>query len=100
MRCADKGFDLVCITVQGRREANATAKIREGLFKNALEKICMNPGNFADGRKYFEEKIYETEEACVFATTILVGGDASFDRKMQGLEPLQTIPVEKGESSW
>lgn len=84
MRCADKGFDLVRITVQGRREANAAAKIREGLFKkgydiplcadmhfqpkvallvaDALEKIRINPGNFADGRKDFEEKVYETEE--------------------------------------
>lgn len=83
MRCADKGFDLVRITVQGRREATAAAKIREGLFKkgydiplcadmhfqpkvallvaDALEKIRINPGNFADGRKDFEEKIYETE---------------------------------------
>uniref|UniRef100_A0A6U9XWI6 4-hydroxy-3-methylbut-2-en-1-yl diphosphate synthase (ferredoxin), chloroplastic n=1 Tax=Pseudo-nitzschia australis TaxID=44445 RepID=A0A6U9XWI6_9STRA len=84
MRCADEGFDLVRITVQGRREADAAAKIREGLFKkgydiplcadmhfqpkvalqvaDCLEKIRINPGNFADGRKDFEEKIYETEE--------------------------------------
>ena len=84
MRCADKGFDLVRVTVQGKREANACAKIREGLFKkgydiplcadmhfqpvvalmvaDAVEKIRINPGNFADGRKDFEEKIYETEE--------------------------------------
>lgn len=84
MRCADKGFDLVRITVQGRREANAAMKIREGLFKKgydiplcadmhfqpkvalmvaeALEKIRINPGNFADGRKDFAEKVYETEE--------------------------------------
>jgi len=84
MRCADKGFDLVRITVQGRREADAAARIREGLFKkgydiplcadmhfqpkvslmvaDCLEKIRINPGNFADGRKDFEEKIYETEE--------------------------------------
>jgi (E)-4-hydroxy-3-methylbut-2-enyl-diphosphate synthase len=87
MRCADKGFELVRITVQGRREANAAAKIREGLFKkgydiplcadmhfqpkvallvaDALEKIRINPGNFADGRKDFEEKVYETEKEYV-----------------------------------
>jgi len=84
MRCADTGFDLVRITVQGKREADAAAKIREGLFKkgydiplcadmhfqpkvalmvaDCLEKIRINPGNFADGRKDFAEKIYETEE--------------------------------------
>jgi len=84
MRCADTGFDMVRITVQGRREADAAAKIRESLFKkgydiplcadmhfqpkvalmvaDCLEKIRINPGNFADGRKDFEEKVYETEE--------------------------------------
>mmetsp|Transcript_28196 Transcript_28196/g.60062 ORF Transcript_28196/g.60062 Transcript_28196/m.60062 type:complete len:758 (-) Transcript_28196:95-2368(-) len=84
MRCADKGFDMVRITVQGKREANAAAEIREGLFKkgydiplcadmhfqpkvaqlvaDAVEKIRINPGNFADGRKDFEEKVYETED--------------------------------------
>lgn len=83
MRCADKGFDLVRITVQGKREADACLKIREGLFKkgydiplcadmhfqpvvasmvaDCLEKIRINPGNFADGRKDFDEKIYETD---------------------------------------
>lgn len=84
IRCADKGFDLVRITVQGKREANAAMQIREGLFKkgydiplcadmhfqpkiallvaDAVEKIRINPGNFADGRKDFDEKVYETEE--------------------------------------
>lgn len=83
MRCADKGFDLVRITVQGKREANAAMQIREGLFKkgydiplcadmhfqpkvalmvaDAVEKIRINPGNFADGRKDFDEKVYESE---------------------------------------
>eukprot|EP00565_Helicotheca_tamesis_P002755 CAMPEP_0185731712 /NCGR_PEP_ID=MMETSP1171-20130828/13786_1 /TAXON_ID=374046 /ORGANISM="Helicotheca tamensis, Strain CCMP826" /LENGTH=755 /DNA_ID=CAMNT_0028401027 /DNA_START=61 /DNA_END=2328 /DNA_ORIENTATION=+ len=83
MRCADKGFDLVRITVQGKREANAAMSIREGLFKkgydiplcadmhfqpkvaqmvaDAVEKIRINPGNFADGRKDFDEKVYESE---------------------------------------
>jgi len=83
MRCADKGFDLIRITVQGKREANASMKIRESLFKkgydiplcadmhfqpkvalmvaDAVEKIRINPGNFADGRKDFEEKVYESE---------------------------------------
>lgn len=84
MRCADKGFDLVRVTVQGKREAKACMAIREGLNKKgydiplcadmhfqpvvalmvaeAVEKIRINPGNFADGRKDFAEKVYETEE--------------------------------------
>ena len=66
----------------GMKEAEACHKIREGLFKKgydiplcadmhfqpkvairvaeALEKIRINPGNFADGRKSFEEKVYES----------------------------------------
>lgn len=84
MRCADKGFDMVRVTVQGKREAKACLAIREGLNKKgydiplcadmhfqpvvalmvaeAVEKIRINPGNFADGRKDFEEKVYETED--------------------------------------
>jgi (E)-4-hydroxy-3-methylbut-2-enyl-diphosphate synthase len=84
VRCADKGFDLVRITVQGKREAEAAMRIREGLFKkgydiplcadmhfqpkvamlvaDAVEKIRINPGNFADGRKDFEDHVYESEE--------------------------------------
>jgi (E)-4-hydroxy-3-methylbut-2-enyl-diphosphate synthase len=84
IRCADKGFDLVRITVQGKREADAAMRIREGLFKkgydiplcadmhfqpkvamlvaDAVEKIRINPGNFADGRKDFEDHVYESEE--------------------------------------
>ena len=72
------------MTVQGRREASACAQIREKLFKkgydiplcadmhfnpvvaslvaDAVEKIRINPGNFADGRKDFDDHIYETEE--------------------------------------
>ena len=37
MRCADTGFDLVRITVQGKREANAAMKIREALFKKGYD---------------------------------------------------------------
>lgn len=80
-RCADAGADIVRITVQGRREAEACMRIREQLFKDrydvplvadihfqpavammvaeAFEKIRINPGNFADGRKTFEEINYD-----------------------------------------
>merc|ERR1719243_579090 len=85
MRCADTGFDLVRITVQGKREADSAAKIREGLFKKgydiplcadmhfqpavaiktaeAVEKIRINPGNFADGRKQDEDEVSFDSEA-------------------------------------
>lgn len=80
-RCADAGADIVRITVQGKREAEACMRIREQLFKDrydtplvadihfqpavammvaeAFEKIRINPGNFADGRKTFEEINYD-----------------------------------------
>jgi len=81
MRCADAGAQLVRLTVQGQREADATMKIKEGLLKagyttplvadihfapkiamqvcEAFDKIRINPGNFADGRKTFKEITYE-----------------------------------------
>ena len=85
MRCADEGFDLVRITVVGMKEALACHEIREGLFQKgydipicadmhfqpkvaiktaeAVEKIRINPGNFADGRKQdASEVVYETDE--------------------------------------
>jgi (E)-4-hydroxy-3-methylbut-2-enyl-diphosphate synthase len=79
--CADAGADMVRITVQGRKEAQACMKIREQLFKDnyytplvadihfqpavalmvaeAFEKIRINPGNFVDGRKSFEVINYD-----------------------------------------
>ncbi|KAL4857829.1 4-hydroxy-3-methylbut-2-en-1-yl diphosphate synthase (ferredoxin) [Chlorella vulgaris] len=80
-RCADAGADIVRITVQSKREAEACMRIRERLFKDkydtplvadihfqpavalmvadAFEKIRINPGNFADGRKTFDEINYD-----------------------------------------
>lgn len=80
-RCADAGADIVRITVQGRKEAEACMEIRERLFKDkydtplvadihfqpavammvaeAFEKIRINPGNFADGAKKFDVIDYD-----------------------------------------
>jgi len=80
-RCVDAGAELVRITVQGKKEAQACMEIREALFKDrydvplvadihfqpqvammvaeAFEKIRINPGNFADGRKTFDEINYD-----------------------------------------
>ena len=82
-KCADAGADIVRLTVQGKREAEAAAEIRRRLFEDgytvplvadihfapkiamkvaeAFEKIRVNPGNFADGTKSFEERTYEDE---------------------------------------
>eukprot|EP00277_Geminigera_cryophila_P023702 CAMPEP_0179464298 /NCGR_PEP_ID=MMETSP0799-20121207/46154_1 /TAXON_ID=46947 /ORGANISM="Geminigera cryophila, Strain CCMP2564" /LENGTH=739 /DNA_ID=CAMNT_0021268021 /DNA_START=24 /DNA_END=2243 /DNA_ORIENTATION=+ len=81
MRCADAGAQLVRLTVQGQREADAASRIKEGLLKKgyttplvadihfapkiamqvaeAFDKIRINPGNFADGRKSFKEISYD-----------------------------------------
>merc|ERR1719316_596793 len=82
IKCADEGFDLVRVTVVGMKDAKAYMKIREGLdargydiplcadmhfapkvaLADAVEKIRINPGNFVDGRKTFENTVYETDE--------------------------------------
>ena len=82
LKIAAEGVDLVRLTVQGRFEADACVKIRESLFvkgcdvplvadihfapavalrvAEAFEKVRINPGNFADGKKSFENKVYDT----------------------------------------
>ena len=121
MRCADEGFDLVRITVQGRREADAAAKIREGLFKkgydiplcadmhfqpkvalmvaDAVEKIRINPGNFADGRKDFEEKIYETEEDYIKEREYLTSAMLPLVQKCKELNRCMRIGTNHGSLS-
>jgi (E)-4-hydroxy-3-methylbut-2-enyl-diphosphate synthase len=121
MRCADKGFDLVRITVQGRREATAAAKIRESLFKkgydiplcadmhfqpkvallvaDALEKIRINPGNFADGRKDFKEKIYETEADYITERQYLVEAMYPLVEKCKELDRCMRIGTNHGSLS-
>jgi (E)-4-hydroxy-3-methylbut-2-enyl-diphosphate synthase len=121
IRCADKGFDLVRITVQGKREANAAMKIREGLFKkgydiplcadmhfqpkvalmvaDAVEKIRINPGNFADGRKDFEEHVYETEADYVSERSYLVEAMAPLLEKCKSLDRCMRIGTNHGSLS-
>ena len=84
IKIAKEGADLVRLTVQGRFEADACMKIRESLWQKgydiplvadihfapavalrvaeAFEKVRINPGNFADGIKSFENKVYNTRE--------------------------------------
>ncbi|GAB5037048.1 4-hydroxy-3-methylbut-2-enyl diphosphate synthase [Nannochloropsis oceanica] len=106
MRVADVGGDLFRITVQGKKEAEACHSIREELFKRgydiplvadihfqpkvalltaeAVEKIRINPGNFADGAKKFTEINYENEE--------------DFRREVEYIEEVFTPLVEKCKS--
>eukprot|EP00448_Togula_jolla_P012108 CAMPEP_0170595968 /NCGR_PEP_ID=MMETSP0224-20130122/14851_1 /TAXON_ID=285029 /ORGANISM="Togula jolla, Strain CCCM 725" /LENGTH=769 /DNA_ID=CAMNT_0010920197 /DNA_START=50 /DNA_END=2359 /DNA_ORIENTATION=- len=74
--CADAGVDIVRITVQGMREAKACEHIKRRLLEDGyttpivadihftpkvalvcadfVDKVRVNPGNFADGRKSFD----------------------------------------------
>lgn len=82
LKIAKEGADLVRLTVQGKFEADACKAIRESLWEkgsdmplvadihfspavamrvaDAFEKVRVNPGNFADGIKSFENKVYNT----------------------------------------
>ncbi|XP_020689848.1 4-hydroxy-3-methylbut-2-en-1-yl diphosphate synthase (ferredoxin), chloroplastic [Dendrobium catenatum] len=84
MRIADKGADIVRITVQGKREADACFEIKNSLVQNnyniplvadihfapsvalrvaeCFDKIRVNPGNFADRRAQFVKLEYDEED--------------------------------------
>ncbi|KAL9274459.1 4-hydroxy-3-methylbut-2-en-1-yl diphosphate synthase (ferredoxin), chloroplastic-like protein [Drosera capensis] len=84
MRIADSGADIVRITVQGKKEADACFEIKNSLVQKnyniplvadihfapsvalrvaeCFEKIRVNPGNFADRRAQFEQLEYTGEE--------------------------------------
>ncbi|CAN1171917.1 4-hydroxy-3-methylbut-2-en-1-yl diphosphate synthase (ferredoxin), chloroplastic [Linum perenne] len=84
MRIADHGADIVRITVQGKREADACFDIKNTLIQKnytiplvadihfappvalrvaeCFDKIRVNPGNFADRRAQFEKLEYTEED--------------------------------------
>ncbi|GFE54974.1 4-hydroxy-3-methylbut-2-en-1-yl diphosphate synthase [Babesia ovis] len=84
IRCQQYGAAIVRLAVQSPREARASAVIKEKLLakgcniplvadihyspKVALmaaeifDKVRVNPGNYVDGRKDWDEKVYKTEE--------------------------------------
>lgn len=84
MRIADKGADIVRITVQGKKEADACFEIKNTLVQKnyniplvadihfapsvalrvaeCFDKIRVNPGNFADRRAQFEQLEYSEDD--------------------------------------
>ncbi|KAI7740796.1 hypothetical protein M8C21_018415 [Ambrosia artemisiifolia] len=84
MQIADRGADLVRITVQGKREADACFEIKNTLVQKnyniplvadihfapsvalrvaeCFDKIRVNPGNFADRRAQFEQLEYTDDD--------------------------------------
>ena len=81
MKLADHGCEIVRVTVQGMKEAEACEKIKEGLIKKGyatplvadihfyppaalrvidfVDKVRINPGNFVDKRASFKEIIHD-----------------------------------------
>jgi len=121
IRCADEGFDLVRVTVVGMKDAKACLKIREGLdargyniplcadmhfqpkvalvVADAVEKIRINPGNFVDGRKSFEEKVYETEEDFISERKFFVEAFTPLVQKCKELNRAMRIGTNHGSLS-
>ncbi|KAK4358702.1 hypothetical protein RND71_020931 [Anisodus tanguticus] len=84
MKIADAGADIVRITVQGKKEADACFEIKNSLVQKnyniplvadihfapsvalrvveCFEKIRVNPGNFADRRAQFEQLEYTEDD--------------------------------------
>lgn len=105
-----EGASLARLTVQGRFEADACQKIRDSLDEKGIdiplvadihfapavalrvadsfEKIRINPGNFADGIKSFEDKVYDSREEY----------DADIPQIEALLEPLVLKMKEKGRA--
>ena len=121
IKCADEGFDLVRVTVVGMKDAKACLKIREGLdargydiplcadmhfqpkvalvVADAVEKIRINPGNFVDGRKDFEEKIYETEDDFIAEREFFIEAFTPLVKKCKELNRAMRIGTNHGSLS-
>lgn len=78
---ADAGCEIARVTVQGKKEARACEKIKNGLLQRGysiplvadihfyppaalsvapfVDKVRINPGNFADPRAQFKRKVYD-----------------------------------------
>ena len=101
LRCKEAGADMVRLTVQGIGEAKNSLKIREQLDAQgvhiplvadmhfnrkaamiaceAYDKIRVNPGNFADGRKTFEEIDYDVGGGVLFIHAAMACGFDAID---------------------
>ncbi|KAF6167890.1 hypothetical protein GIB67_027668 [Kingdonia uniflora] len=102
MQIADQGADLVRITVQGKKEADACFEIKNTLVQKnyniplvadihfappialrvaeCFDKIRVNPGNFADRRAQFEKLEYTEDD---------------YDKELEHIEQVFTPLVEK-----
>ena len=121
IKCADEGFDLVRVTVVGMKDAKACMEIRKGLdargyniplcadmhfapkvalaVADAVEKVRINPGNFVDGRKTFEETVYETDEDYFKERAFFVDQFAPLVEKCKKLNRAMRIGTNHGSLS-
>ncbi|KAL8453559.1 hypothetical protein Emag_001778 [Eimeria magna] len=105
LRCAAAGADMVRLTVQGPREAEASRAIVEqlrelgcavplvadihfqprvaSLCSDVFEKIRVNPGNLADGRKVWEEE----PAAAAASSSTSTSASADEGQGFMGLSP-------------
>lgn len=102
IRLADEGCEIVRVTVQGKKEAEACAGIKEGLLKRGysiplvadihfyppaallvaeyVDKVRINPGNFIDKRASFKTIVYD---------------DKTYEQELERLEEKFVPLVEK-----
>lgn len=102
MRLADAGCEIIRVTVQGMKEADACEQIKNGLLQlgitiplvadihfyppaamrvvDFVEKVRVNPGNFVDKRAIFKTIVYD---------------DASYAKEIEKIEEKFTPLVEK-----
>lgn len=102
IQLADRGCEIARVTVQGKKEAESCAAIKEGLVKKGYhiplvadihfyppaamlvaeyaDKVRINPGNFIDKRASFQKLIYD---------------DASYQEELVRLEEKFSPLVEK-----
>ncbi|CAF23464.1 (E)-4-hydroxy-3-methylbut-2-enyl-diphosphate synthase [Candidatus Protochlamydia amoebophila] len=102
IRLADQGCEIVRVTVQGIKEADACEHIKKGLIKRGyqiplvadihfyppaamrvvdfVDKVRINPGNFVDKRASFKQIVYD---------------DESYAREIERIEEKFTPLVEK-----
>nr|AXL95196.1 1-hydroxy-2-methyl-2-(E)-butenyl-4-diphosphate synthase [Babesia orientalis] len=93
IRCQQYGAAIVRLAVQSPREARASAVVKEKLLAKGcniplvadihyapkvammaaevFEKVRVNPGNYVDGRKDWDEKVYKTEEEFKEGTKVI-----------------------------
>jgi len=73
--------------------------VAQQLVADAVENIRINPGNFADGRKDFDEKVYESEDEYIKEREYLVEAMLPLVQKCKDLNRCMRIGTNHGSLS-